>query len=176
MSNDWRKHPHLVKRLHPDHPDDVQVLVHDGGPRLTPHRPELVWGRVLSVAADVFEAEILNQPQQLASVGRGDRVKFVVPASGEYAVMVTSKYLTERPAWVIGPCTNCGFSELLDAPSDLIAKVFPNREEGDVVEVFTSFCAVCDGVQTVQSVDFSPDDSEDPPTDGGSRKWWQFWK
>jgi hypothetical protein len=29
-------------------------------------------------------------------------------------------------------------SELLDAPSDLIAKVFPNREEGDVVEVFTS--------------------------------------
>ncbi|MGV3721034.1 MAG: hypothetical protein ACO1SX_08995, partial [Actinomycetota bacterium] len=39
----WRAHPKLRGRLHPDHPDDLQVIVHDGGPRISTHAPEAVW-------------------------------------------------------------------------------------------------------------------------------------
>jgi hypothetical protein len=38
----WREHPKFKRRFLPDHPDDLQVLVHDGGPRITQKRPELV--------------------------------------------------------------------------------------------------------------------------------------
>src|SRR5215471_14876033 len=31
----WREHPLLKSRFHPEFPDDLQVIVHDGGPRLS---------------------------------------------------------------------------------------------------------------------------------------------
>jgi hypothetical protein len=173
MQHEWRRHPRLAGRFHPEGPDDVQILVHDGGPRLTDRRPELVWARVLAVDSDVFHAEVLNQPVRLTTVRKGDRVQFVVPASGDNPVMVRPKYLEERSKWIIGPCSQCGLSELLDAPSDLIAKVFPNLKAGEVVDGFTAICGVCGGVQTVASA-FA--DSEDRGTPSVPRKWWQFWK
>lgn len=30
MNHEWRKHPRLINLLHPDYPDDLQVVVHDG--------------------------------------------------------------------------------------------------------------------------------------------------
>ncbi len=43
MPNDWREHPKLKGRFHPDHPDDLQVIAHDGGARITGNAPEAVW-------------------------------------------------------------------------------------------------------------------------------------
>lgn len=124
--------------------------MHDGGPRFTDRRPELVWVRIATAAADVFTAEVLNQPQQLTSVHQGDRVEFIVPLSGEHPIMVRAKYLAERAACIVHPCTGCGLSELFDAPSDLIAKIFPNLRPGESVEAFTTICGVCHGVQVVE--------------------------
>jgi hypothetical protein len=185
MSHDWRNHPALRDRFHPEHPDDVQVIVHDGGPRLTDRRPEAVWLRVLAHADDVFTGEVLNPPGQLRSVKRGDRVQFVVPDSGGHPLMVRPPYLAERGQWHVHPCNKCGLSELMDAPSELIAKIFPNLPPDQTPVMFTSFCGLCGGVQGVESADADGGASE--PTDqpastpyagpmARGKRWWQFWK
>jgi hypothetical protein len=65
--------------------------------------------------------------------------------------MVREKYLVERAAWIVHPCSGCGLSELFDAPSDLIPKIFPKIQPGETVEAFTAFCGACHGVQVVES-------------------------
>jgi hypothetical protein len=173
MTNEWRNHPKLQGRFHPEHPDDVQVIVHDGGPRMTDRRPEAVWIRVVAVRDDVFTGEVLNQPQQLVTVGQGDRVEFVVPDAGAHPLMVRPKYVRERSAWTIHPCDTCGLSELFDAPSDLIKKVFPNLPPGAQPEMFTVRCGACGGVQGVEA----PNGGEREPIRGTRpKRWWQFWK
>lgn len=173
MSCEWRNHPKLQGRLHPQHPDDVQVIVHDGGPRMTDRRPESVWVHVVASDGDVFTGEVLNQPQQLMSVKQGDRVQFVVPAFGEHPLMVQAKYLDERPAWVVHPCNQCGLSELFDAPSDLIGKVFPNLPAGQIPAMFTAFCGACGGVQVLELASAS---EQEPVSAATPKPWWQFWK
>ena len=49
----------------------------------------------------------------------------------------------------IHPCNECGLSELFDAPSDLIRKVFPNLPEDGVMDKFTALCPKCGGWQVV---------------------------
>lgn len=102
---------------------------------------------------EVFTGRVLNGPTQLELVKQGQEVRFVVPAKGDHPVMVTDKYLRERPSWIVRPCVKCGFTELFDAPSDLIKVLFPNSPSGlrDVsFEVFTSLCPVCaEGMETV---------------------------
>jgi len=127
----------------------------------------------VTAASDVFAAEVLNRPQQLTSVQQGDRIQFVVPQSGEHPIMVRGKYLTERAAWIVHPCTGCGLSELFDAPSDLIAKIFPNIRPGETVEGFTVICGACHGVQVVE-IASSKQSSE--AADTSSKRWWQVWK
>lgn len=185
MSGAWRDHPKLRGRFHPEYPDDLQIIVHDGGPRLTDRRPEAVWVRVLAHDAGVFTGEVLNHPEQLLTVKQGDRVQFVVPQSGEYPLMVRPKYLRERAGWVIHPCNQCGLSELMDAPSELIAKVFPDLPPGATPAMFTAFCGLCGGAQVVESAaDFAPDGEllgAAPPASARAaaapaKRWWQFWK
>ena len=43
MANAWREHAMLKARFLPDYPDDLQVVVHDGGPQITRNEPEVVW-------------------------------------------------------------------------------------------------------------------------------------
>ena len=50
MSFEWRNDPKLQGRFHTGHPDQLQVLVHDGGPRITPRKPESVWVKVIETA------------------------------------------------------------------------------------------------------------------------------
>jgi Uncharacterized protein conserved in bacteria (DUF2314) len=173
MPHEWRNHLKLRGRLHAEYRDDVQVIVHDGGPRMTDRRPEAVWVRIVAVEGDVFTGVVLNEPQQLTSVRQGDRVQFIVPASGNHPLMVRPKYLAERDRWIIHPCGRCGLSELFDAPSDLIAKVFPTLPSGQVPEMFTAFCGACGGVQAVELAGAAGDDVQEPPS---SKKRWQFWK
>jgi hypothetical protein len=171
----WRTHPKLAGRFHPEYPDDLQVLVHDGGPRLTQNRPELVWVRVIGIAGDVFRGQVLNQPHNLKSVRQGSTIQFVVPDGGQPPILVTDKYLQERGAWIIHPCRKCGLSELFDAPSDLLRVVFPNMPAGAQMSMFTSFCPQCGGVQGVQARN-QPPASEEPATPPApKRPWWRFW-
>jgi hypothetical protein len=171
----WQDHPQLKGRFHTEYPDDLQVIVHDGGPRVSDLRPELVWVRVIGGQGEVFVGHILNEPHQLQSVSQGALIKFVVPDGCEYPLMVTDKYLSERPDWIIDPCQNCGLSELFDAPSDLLRIVFLDMPDDCVVEMFSAFCGACGGVQVVQHKNYNADESEpeEPPPKKG---WWQFWK
>jgi WD40 repeat protein len=152
-ASNWRQHPRVQARLNPDYPDDIQVLVHDGGPRMSEHRPELVWVRVTDYDGVVFSGEVLNQPTQLDAVKKGTVIQFLVPAGGEHPIQVTPKYVAERGEWIIAPCDRCGLTELFDAPSDLLPKIFPNLPPGGVTEMFTTFCGACGGMQLVQHKD-----------------------
>ncbi len=172
MTKNWRDHPKLHGRFHPDAPDDVQVIVHDGGPRITDKAPEAVWVTVTGYDYDFFTGRILNQPQELKSVSEGTQIKFLAP-SGEHLLMVTDKYLLERPNWIIHPCNQCGLDELFDPPSDLISVIFPDTPEGATMEMFTSFCGICGGAQVVQDKDA---EIEDQSTVQQEKKWWEFWK
>jgi hypothetical protein len=169
---DWRNHPKLVGRFKTEHADDLQVIVHDGGPRLTHKTPEVVWVRVTGHEHDVFTGTVLNQPMQLQTVQQGQQIRFIMPQGSEHPVLITSKYLLERPSWKIHPCKECGFSELFDAPSDLMRVVFPQIPPGSVVEMFSSFCPRCGGVQGLEYQANSNQTGHQPP----KRLWWQFWK
>ena len=50
MNAPWRTDPLLAGRFHQNYPDDLQVVVHDGGPRLSVIGPELMWVRLHEVA------------------------------------------------------------------------------------------------------------------------------
>jgi hypothetical protein len=175
----WWDHPKLLGRFHADFPDDLQVTVHDGGPRLTANRPELVWVRMTGAEGDLFRGRVLNQPHHLQSVRQGDEIHFIVPEGCEHPIQVTEKYLGERPGWEIRPCNKCGLPELFDAPSDLIRVVFPNLREGGVMQMFTAFCPLCGGIQVVKSMKApSEDGTAEAPAPGPAaqkKHWWQFW-
>ena len=151
----WRTHPKLKGRFHPQHPDDLQVIVHDGGPRISDRAPEAVWVTVLGCDGDVFTGRVLNQPTQLRTIQQHQQIRFIVAAGSEHPVLATEKYLQERPFWRIHPCQRCGFCELFDAPSDLMRVIFPNIPEGAVMDSFTSFCPLCRGVQVIESAQTS---------------------
>jgi hypothetical protein len=131
----------------------------------------------MGVEGEVFRGQLLNQPHNLKTVRQGDEVLFVVPTGGEHPLQVREKYLRERDEWIIQPCNKCGLSELFDAPSDLIRKVFPNSPEDTVMSAFTAVCGVCGGVQVVEHKNSNREGEErarqEEPT---KKKWWQFWK
>ncbi|NLF68239.1 MAG: DUF2314 domain-containing protein [Candidatus Anammoximicrobium sp.] len=145
----WREHPELKGRFHPEYPDDVQVVIHDGGPRRTENRLEVVWLRVSWMDGDVMQGRVLNQPVQLQTVRRGSQIRCLVADAIEYPVMVTDQYLQERSDWIIRPCDECGFSELFDAPSDLIRAESPTAPTDAEVGEFSAVCPLCGGIQVV---------------------------
>ena len=163
----WRTHQSLKGKLHPSHPDDLQVVVHEGGPRFTQQKPEAVWVTITSLGDGVFTGKVLNKPHQLASIQQHQEIQFIVETGTEHPVMVTEKYLREKPNWRIGPCTKCGFAELFDAPSDLIRVTFPNLPTDAQLEGFTAFCPLCGGVQSVEACA--------PSGAAEGRAWWKFW-
>ncbi len=177
MANEWREHAKLKGKFLPDHPDDLQVFVHDGGPRITRNPAEAVWVTVTGADGEVFRGRVLNQPHNLRAVRQGSEIKFVVADGAEFPIMVTDKYLRERGAWVFHPCQKCGFAELFDAPSDLIRVVFPNTRPDAQMCMFTTFCPLCGGVQGVEAKD-DPAATDSGPaylTQAAKSPWWKFW-
>ncbi len=174
--NEWHNHPKLKGKFHPEYPDDVQVIVHDGGPRLTRRSPELVWVRITASAGSVLTGTVLNQPRQLTSIQKGSVIRFLVPDGGQHPLMVTEKYLQERPAWTVHPCQECGLTELFDAPSDLMRVVFPNMPAESIMEMFTAICGACGGVQVIQYRDAQFENKARPRLAANPREWWQFWR
>lgn len=161
----WRNHSVLKGKLHPDYPDDLQVIVHDGGPRLTERQPELVWVRITGMDKDLLTGTVLNAPTQLLSVRQEQQIQFAL-AGVEHPVMLTAKYLKEKAAWNIHACQKCGLTELFDAPSDLIKVIFPNIPADAHLEGFSSFCPLCHGVQLIESTTVTAE---------AKRPWWKFW-
>ena len=172
MANEWREHAMLKGRFLPDHPDDLQVIVHDGGPQCSRKEPEIVWVTVTGMDGDLFRGRVGNQPYTLQTVHGGDEIKFLMPGDAPAAfrelaarrlgihpppvmgwlapILVTDKYLRERGAWVIYPCRQCGLSELFDAPSDLIAVLFPHSPTDAERSEFTAPCPNCGGEHRVE--------------------------
>jgi hypothetical protein len=111
----------------------------------------LVWVRVTGGEQDIFRGRVLNKPHHLTTVAEGSEILFVAPAGSEHLLMVTRKYLQERPNWTIVGCKRCGLSELFDAPSDLIRVVFPGTPPGALMRSFTARCGNCGGFQLVKS-------------------------
>lgn len=174
-SDSWRDDPILRGRFHPDFPDDLQVIVHEGGPRLSQATPELMWVRVLGREGPAYRGQLLNAPHNLSSLREGSSILFLAPAGAEHPLLASPKYLSERLSWKISPCDKCGLPELFDAPSDLIARIFPDIPPGSAMQGFTSFCPLCGGVQVVEAVEAASDatDTEQPERSG--RPWWRFW-
>lgn len=172
MATPWRTDPALVGKLHPWYPDDLQILVHDGEPRRTGRRPELCWLRIEAhlvgperriLAADesapppaalsrtVYLGELLNQPHNLTSIQRGDRIRFYASAGCDHPLMVTQAYLAARAEWHIEPCRACGLCEGLDPPPVMAGTRFPDVEA--LPFMFTSHCALCGGTQVLRCGD-----------------------
>lgn len=171
MKKEWHENPKLQERFHHNYPNDLQVVIHNGGPRLSQHRPELVWVRIQAGANDLYSGEVLNQPEQLEGISQGSTIKLIVPDGGEYPLQVRDKYLLEKAHWIIHPCQQCGLTELFDAPSDLIRVIFPDAPTDAAIEMFTSFCGFCGGVQVIERKD-----REEDSTVAEVKKTWQFWK
>jgi hypothetical protein len=146
----WRDDPRLAGRFHPDFPDDLQVLVHDGGPRVSKNPPELIWARIVA-ARDTdgdYDAVALNQPYQLSSLKEGTRFVFRVRAGAPHPFLVSDEYRADRPLWQIEPCSGCGVDDLLDPPSRLASLSF-RVPDGAVMAAFTQICPMCGKGQLV---------------------------
>jgi hypothetical protein len=149
----WNEHPKLRGRFDPEFPDELQVVVHDGGPHISDRQPELVWVRITECQDEVFSGVVLNKPFQLQSVAQGSLIQFIVPGGGQYPLQVTHKYLQERSSWrLLMPCKKCGLTELFDPPSLLLAASFPNVTADDLSGgfTFTTRCGWCRGGMVVR--------------------------
>ena len=146
MPSPWKEHPKLQGRFHPDFPDDLQVIVHEGGPHTSDRRPELVWVRVTECQDKVFSGIVLNKPSQLQNIAQGSRIQFIVPEGGQHPLQVTGKYIQERSSWrLLAPCQKCGLTELFDPPSQLLASSFPSLAANQLSKgfTFTTRCGWC---------------------------------
>ncbi|MEE8104662.1 MAG: hypothetical protein V3T86_03910 [Planctomycetota bacterium] len=169
MTREWRDQPKLHGKFHPDFPDDVQVVAHDGYPRRVGRSSERIWVRISGVREDgAFAGRVLNKPHQLTTVSEGSEIIFVATA-GEHLLMTTDAYLLDRPSWRITPCDQCGLDELFDPPSDLARALFPNMPADSMMASFTCFCGLCEGAHVVARADTPPDIVV-------QNRWWEFWR
>ncbi len=176
----WREDPSFKGRFDPLYPDDLLVVVHEGGPQLTNRLPEIMWVRVLEKRWNSYLGMLLNQPHALETVGQGDHIMFMPAAGSRHPIRVTEKYLEERAGWDVRPCLQCGLSELFDPPSELIHEIFTELPANALtMGWFTSFCPFCGGFQLVSSKkiseigDTGSKRRKKPP---GRRGWWRFWE
>jgi hypothetical protein len=151
----WRDDPNLTGRFHPEYPDDLQVIVHDGGPRISEVPPEVIWATIVGTGQGYYTAIAHNQPFRIKSISQGEEFKFVIPKNAKYPFLVTDKYLEEKTKWKIIACEKCGNDELFDAPSTLISRIFPDLPKDPNLQMqnFTSFCPMCGGVQIIVNRD-----------------------
>jgi hypothetical protein len=83
MANEWRQHPLLKGRFLPDYPDDLQVIVHDGGPKITSNEPEIVWVTVTAMDGDVFHGRVFQRAGNRLGHRDGDGRRRVPRSSAE---------------------------------------------------------------------------------------------
>lgn len=158
----WHEDPALKDRFHPDFPDDVQVLFHDGSFRFTNVHPEGMWVSIKKMKEfvlddesvyRVYEGVLLNQPHNLKSVKVNDTVMFVAHENYDIPIFVTQAYLNDRLNYRIIPCNKCGLPEAFDPIEKLWKHSFKDAEMPKDVEagmkMFTSICPSCGGMMVI---------------------------
>ncbi|MCB9754905.1 MAG: hypothetical protein H6713_33635 [Myxococcales bacterium] len=180
MRHPWRVDRDLAGRFHPQYPDDLQIVVHDGEPRRTGRGPESCWVHTTDVygalsipyvAADaqppfapatarwrervVYRGTLLNTPHQLTSVAQGDSVLYLHASGLPQPLMVTEAYLRERGQWSYTPCDRCGADQSLDPPSVMQRTRFPSAPAGAVMLSFSAFCP-CGGTMVLGAMQPRP--------------------
>jgi hypothetical protein len=201
----WRWESCLYGQFHPECPDDVQVIVHDGEPRRTGRRPEVCWVTIIAmeppiqrvalhseatrlskeefdarynIPFPVFVGRMLNAPHALSSVKQGESIRFIMSPGLEYPLHVSSDYLRERPRWGVSPCGKCGASECLDPPTVMFHTRFPSTPPDAIPEMFTAFCAFCGGTQLLSDLSRMQEALPAPPLPSAApdqKPWWKFW-
>lgn len=135
----------------PEYPNDLQVIIHQGGPKTSKFPPELAWVRTIGRSGNFFLGVLLNAPHNLPKLGLGHEITFLIENGGEHPHLVPPAYLLERAAWKITPCDQCGFHEFFDTPSMLISTAF-GEAMIDKTDMFTTFCGFCGGVQGAERI------------------------
>lgn len=162
--NIWHKDAALKGRFHPQYPDDLQVLVHEGSFRFTETSPEVMWARVFGLfeittnegrTAQAYKAILLNQSNQLKTLKIEQEILFVAHSNYKYPIRVTQDYLVERASYVIEPCMQCGLPETFDPITKLLEHSFPDLKrmldsDKRLQPSFTSFCPLCGGTMLVR--------------------------
>ena len=174
----WHRDPAFEGKFHPQYPDDVQVIVHEGSFRFTETKPELMWAKILEPyeVTDInggtiraYKAQLLNQPFNLKTIKMGSEILFIAPLRYRHPIRVTEQYLADRREYDIEPCNRCGLNELFDPISQIIEKVFPQMKEAlekehQALPMFTSLCPVCGGVLIVKHKGFANAPTQPPST------------
>ncbi|MDI1479404.1 hypothetical protein [Polyangium sp. y55x31] len=195
----WRNDPAFQGMFHPDFPDDLQVIVHDGEPRRTQRGLEACWVRVTGAhgklrmpvappdakppirAAQVswderrvYTGTLLNQPKQLQTAREGESILFVHSPGTPHPVRVTPQYLVERSQWCVLACDKCGADQSLDPPTIMAKTRFPNAPEGAIMAAFTAFCP-CGGTMVLSLVEGAEPAAKAPAPAQAEKPWWKFW-
>ena len=148
----WRRNPKTASKfLLADDPDDIQVLVHEGGRRTTQSKPELLYVRTTGQANNYYKGVLVDELQLLKSVQKGTEIIYKIQTGREVPVRLLPSYINELKDWEVSPCDKCGFTELFDAPTEVMKLSFPNLRAGEVMEAFTTTCNLCGGKQAVRS-------------------------
>jgi len=197
----WRHDPTLAGQLHPQHPDDLQVIVHDGEPRRTRRAPEACWvtvqrvhgvlrspvmlanakpplraAAVTWVERTVYAGKLLNAPHQLTSVRQNDTLLLVYTPGLPHPLHVTDAYLAERSQWAFAPCDKCGTDQALDPPTVMARTRFPDTSEDEVPVMFSAFCP-CQGTMMLAAIEDAPaaGGAATPVATPASKPWWKLW-
>ena len=76
----WHNDPDLKERFHPQYPDDLQVLIHEGSFRFTDKKPEVAWVHILNRLqwmhegfddSYAYRGILLNKPHQTREASGG---------------------------------------------------------------------------------------------------------
>ncbi len=147
----WNSNPELAGRTVKDYPNDIQVIVHEGHPRITGVTPEYIWVTITEYNNGVYSGKLLNKPSNLKTHQLNQIINFVVPANPKLpALEVSPEYLKEIKNWNVHKCEKCGNDQLLESPLVFIEKKFPNQPKDAIMESFTYFCFVCGGVMVIE--------------------------
>jgi len=151
----WRNDP-LIKTRYPlaDYPDDIQVLVHEGGRRKTKVQPELMYVRTTGRSGEYFKGTIINEPALLRTLKKGSVIIYKIDTGTKYPIRVFETFIREKKDWEITPCEKCGFTELFDPPSEIIMIKFPDLKPGESIEAMALLCDLCGGLQTITNKNF----------------------
>jgi hypothetical protein len=191
MTTPWRNDRDLVGKLHPQHPDDVQVIVHDGEPRRTRKSPEACWVRITGTGGvlrsplaqrgataaptpsnvqwlerTIYTGQLLNQPHGLTTVREGATVRFVHAPGIPNPLMITPGYESERPRWAVTPCDRCGADQALDPMSVMAKTRFPDMPPDAAPVAFTAFCP-CGGTMMLGQIEGAGASVPPPAAQGG---------
>jgi hypothetical protein len=199
IASPWLTDPALSGRFHPQQPNDLQVVVHDGEPRRTKLAPEAAWVTVtgvhgilrMPVASEatkmpldpsqvswseraVYTATLLNEPRQLVTVRRGESLLFLHSPGIPHPVRVTEQYIAERSRWAVIACQGCGADQSLDPPSIMARTRFPDAPAGATPVAFTAICP-CGGTMTLCMVKNAAQAQKQATARVEKKPWWKLW-